>query len=209
MNKLIPKNIYIRIKKQGLLKTMNYAFFVFILQKFFLELKYVYEKTNNAIYINDKIYKKIKFEIIKSINDFNMNDKIDLKNFEGSEIFIKLDYEFNKNNKCIIVRNENEKLAGLCFLNEITNSKVAEYKEYLVYNAFVLPEFRGNDYFVHLLNESYRFANEISQGTGMVLRGNVAVGNYSSIKSFKKAGFICKKLIAKFKNKEIFSIKFQ
>lgn len=160
------------------------------------------------MYSNNKNHKENKFEIIKGINEFYINDKIDLENFEGSEVFTKLNYEFEKRNKCVIVRNKDGKLVGLCFFKEISGPKFAKYKVYLVHNAFVFPEFRGNDYFVQLLNESYRFASEISQGAGMVLRGNVAIGNYSSIKSFKKAGFICKKLIATFKSKEIISIKF-
>lgn len=188
MIQLIPENIMKRIRSQGIIRTVYYAFFVMVLPKLGINIKHVYGKESKDLHYKYSCDNDLRVDAINSYSEFTSSDINELIEFEGNDLLEKIKFEFKRDNTCVLVRNNREDLAGLCWLEDISNCNHNK-KIYLIRDGFVFPKFRGNNYFPALIDASYVHAITLHQDKDTLVIANVILGNYSSCQGLVKANF--------------------
>jgi len=182
------KSIRQRIIKQGVIRTLWYVITVFLLPKLGIDINFVYIKIRDDLNMNTEIKSDIHIDIIKNYEQLTINDVDALYSFEGDELLKRMKDDFEKCKYCIIGKKSSGDLVGVCWIEKYENT-ASRVENYLILDCFVLPRYRGNNYFTVMLNEAYSIIMNSSDVEIINVRANVNIGNKSSNRSFIKAGY--------------------
>ena len=185
---VIPENIRRRIEAQGLFLTLYYAFFVVLLPRLGLTIKKVYYQ--NAIIDETESGTDTDFNItILHKYEQLTKDIIDsMLEFEGNSLLERIKIDFNSKSVCVLGKDKSDTFVGLCWLQKINAINDTPFT-YLLRDSFVLPDFRGRGYYMKLKLAACSYVRKASKNEKFLIVGNVILGNISSARCQKKAGF--------------------
>ncbi len=185
---MIPKSLKQRIRKHGYIKTAWYVFTVFIIPKIGISIKYVYVKSSCDISQTKKITTDLKSEAIDRFEQLTQTDLESLYSFEGENLLRRMKKDFENGCFCIIGRNTSDLLIGLCWVEPLQDA-IKDQHNILIRDCFILPDFRGHNYFTILLENLFQEILSRNKFHEFNIIGNVVLGNESSSRSNIKAGF--------------------
>lgn len=184
----IPENIKRRICSQGVMRTLYYSFFVFILPRMGIVIKHVYGKKTSEMHLKYISDTDLKADAVDNYDNIPDDDLQALVEFEGNDLLDRIQAEIKGGNTCVFGRNSAGKLIGMAVLEDISDSR-KNHKTYLLRDGFVFPKFRGKNYFPAMIDATYLHAINLHRNRETMVVGNVILGNYASSSGILKANF--------------------
>jgi RimJ/RimL family protein N-acetyltransferase len=175
-----------RILHQGFIKTFSYLLNTYLLPRIGVRISHVYVAKGSEIVEEASELKDIDLAIEYSLEQITPSDLEGMRYYQGAEFILRAAKYLGNGDCCVIARNQDGAFVGMLWIHRLG---FPDEGSFVVRDAYVRPMFRGRNCLPAMVAAARQEFVACQSGRGIVFYARINMGNYASMRAFKKAGF--------------------
>ena len=174
-----------RLERNGLSRTLKYIIFVVFLERFGIRINSEFILDTVLVDVEPAVLDGFTLEAVNTMEQLSDSDREFLREYGEDTAF---EYRFSHGRTCLIVRAENEEIAGAYWYGPLQSND--DRRGGMIDHCFTRHEYRGKGLYPWALRQIVATTTHRDTGAFSTFYIECSAFNYSSEAGIRKAGFV-------------------